>query len=158
MLGKRCQSSHIPSEVFCWGGLCYPCQPGSSGGLRGPAGLGTAPSQRPQAVVLLWACQLCHFLSGIRLGGDSGSPQPVTRPQPKEASARKISVLSACPSGTDKNTRRGPRPALWPRKQTLVGWLTSSSLSPTAPSPRRLLGRSLVDAATPDTSQAPGLL
>lgn len=126
MLGKCCQSSHIPSGVFCWGGLCYPCQPGSSGGLRGPAGLGTAPSQRPQAVVLLWACQLCHFLSGIRLGGDSGSPEPVTRPQPKEASARKISVLSAYPSGTDKNTRRGPRPALWPRKQTLAGWLTSS--------------------------------
>lgn len=80
-------------------------------------------------MVLLWACQLCHFLSGIKLGGDSGSPQPVTRPQPKGASARKISALSACPSGTVKSMRRGPRPMLWPRKQTLAGWLTSSFIT-----------------------------
>lgn len=90
---------------------------------------------------------ILSLLEWDKVRGDSGNAQPVTRPQPKEASARKISALSACPSGTVKSTRRGPRPMRWPRKQTLAGRLTSSFittlrlLSKPYCSPRRLLER-----------------
>lgn len=155
-----CQLSHILSGVFCWGVLCCPCQPGKSRGLGGPAGLGTGPSQRPRAGKLLWACQFCHFLNGVRLRGDSGSPQPVTQSQSKGTSARKVSIPSPCISGTVRSP--GPTLAPWP---LILAEQPSSSLPATLrlllkpywPS-GRLLERCLIDASTPDTSHARGLL
>ena len=143
-------------RVFCWGALGCPCQPGKSGVLGRPAGLGTAPSQRPRAGMLHRACQFCHFLSGVRLRGDSGNPQPVTKSQSKGTPARKVSILSPCTSGMVRSP--GPTPAPWPlilaaqppsSRHTTLRLL----LNPHWPSVR-LLERCLIDASTPDTSHA----